>query len=275
MLGGSIAGDPDKNGETLQDEKLNSGITEWPDFNIEFDIPNAKHKVYGGAQYARLLNEFEFVAHSREFPYTTASEIASALGASKSGYNAPETAAANLVQMKAKHVFLPLIDIVLQRCSFIMKRLFYIAIHVIKFDRDQKSVGILSVYEKFTSELQNTYDNCIDKIEQDCRIRLKDDFIMFTKMVDWDLLTSNTTETSYNYLEPTIEETKARVQEIMDRKPMNWFNGERTLRMDEEGYKRVALIAAKMYASIRYFFAKYVRNKLNAFFLDPVYVKFH
>jgi hypothetical protein len=40
-------------------------------------------KIYGGAQYSRLINEFEYVAHSREFPSTTPSEIASALGTTK------------------------------------------------------------------------------------------------------------------------------------------------------------------------------------------------
>lgn len=49
-------------------------------------------KVYGGAQYARLLNEFEYVAHSREFPRTTSSEIASALGVAKWNGTSVETA---------------------------------------------------------------------------------------------------------------------------------------------------------------------------------------
>jgi GTP-binding protein EngB required for normal cell division len=198
LLGGSIAGEPDKTGENLEEEKLNSGLAEWPDFNADFDIQNSKLRVYGGAQYSRLLNEFEYVAHSREFPFTTASEIASAIGASKAGYTVPvfETAAANLVQMKAKYVFIPLIDIVLARCSYIMKRLFSIAVHVIKHDRDHRGIGILSVYEKFMNELRNTFDQFIDKIEQDCRSRLKDDFIMFTKIVDWELLTTGTSDST-------------------------------------------------------------------------------
>jgi len=40
--------------------------------------------------------------------------------------------------------------------------------------------------------------------------------------------------------------------------------------LDDEGYKKISLLAAKMFGSIRYFFAKYVRNKMNAFFLDPM-----
>jgi hypothetical protein len=45
-------------------------------------------------------------------------EIATAMG---SGI---ETAASNLVQMKSRQIFLPLLEVVLGRCSYIMKRLF-------------------------------------------------------------------------------------------------------------------------------------------------------
>eukprot|EP00027_Filamoeba_sp_ATCC50430_P017323 CAMPEP_0168573610 /NCGR_PEP_ID=MMETSP0413-20121227/18631_1 /TAXON_ID=136452 /ORGANISM="Filamoeba nolandi, Strain NC-AS-23-1" /LENGTH=604 /DNA_ID=CAMNT_0008606881 /DNA_START=1 /DNA_END=1816 /DNA_ORIENTATION=- len=271
LLAGSIAGNPERNGESLQEEKVNSGVPDWPDFNIDFDIQNAKLKIYGGAQYARLINEFEYVAHSREFPKTTPSEIASALGTSK-WHSVPisETAAANLVQMKAKQVFLPLIDIVLQRCSYLMKKLFPIAVDVLKHDTDHKGIGILSVYERFVHELRSTYETFIDKIEHDCRTRLKDDFVMFTKIVDWEMLHSGSADsvTEYNYLESTPEDTKQRVRNVMERKGSVGIN--RAASLDEEGYKQIALLAAKMFAGIRFFFAKYVRNKLNAFFLDPM-----
>lgn len=68
-----------------------------------------------------------------------------------------------------------------------MKRLFKIGIDVLKFDPDQKDgIGILSIYENFTHELKNTYDGFINQIEKDCESRLKDDFVMFTKIVDWN-----------------------------------------------------------------------------------------
>jgi hypothetical protein len=31
-------------------------------------------------------------------------------------------------------------------------------------------------------------------------------------------------------------------------------------------------MSARLFAGIRFFFVKYVRNKLNAFFLDPMYI---
>ena len=184
--------------------------------------------------------------------------------------------------MKAKQVFLPLIDIVLQRCSYLMKKLFSIAVDVLKHDSDHKGIGILSVYERFVHELQATYETFIDNIENDCRARLKDDFVMFTKIVDWEMLHSGSSDSAkvtfsttllicgkeYNYLESTPEETKQRVRDIMERKGSVGIN--RAASLDEDGYKHIALLAAKMFAGIRFFFAKYVRNKLNAFFLDPM-----
>lgn len=106
---------------------------------------------------------------------------------------------------------------------------------------------------------------------------------MFTKIVDWEMLHSGSSESTtvrlpcsnfythqeYNYLESTPEETKQRVRNIMERKGSVGIN--RTASLDDEGYKQIALLAARMFAGIRFFFAKYVRNKLNAFFLDPMY----
>lgn len=88
----------------MSEEKAQSGAPDWTDFGIPFNIQNAKLKVYGGAQYSRLLNEFEYVAHSREFPKTTSSEIASALGTSKSGFDLPvlETAVKKFCSFEKK-----------------------------------------------------------------------------------------------------------------------------------------------------------------------------
>ncbi len=73
------------------------GIQDWPEFDFGFDIQNMCFKLYGGSQYERLLNEFEYVAHSREFPSPSMNEVASALGAAKS-HNVPvfETAVCTL-----------------------------------------------------------------------------------------------------------------------------------------------------------------------------------
>ena len=42
-------------------------------------------KLYGGAQFQRLLHEFELVAHSCEVPQISVHEVAAALGGAKVG----------------------------------------------------------------------------------------------------------------------------------------------------------------------------------------------
>jgi hypothetical protein len=89
FLEGTVMGDPDKFGHTLQEEKADSGYSDWPNQRVcGYEVQNSQYKLYGGAQYDRLLNEFGYAAHSIEFPLPSIHEVASALGTSKS-HNLP------------------------------------------------------------------------------------------------------------------------------------------------------------------------------------------
>lgn len=111
----------------MHEEKLKSACGDWNE--VEGVIPNSDLKLYGGAQYERLLSEFGIIANSIVIPETSESEIASAIGKS-SRHTLPdiESAVSDLVQIKSRQCMIPLIDVVLQRCSFIMKNLFEIVI---------------------------------------------------------------------------------------------------------------------------------------------------
>lgn len=272
LLEGSIVGDPDLYGQTLREEKSSCGIRDWPEFDFDFDIQNMKFKLYGGSQYERLLNEFEYVAHSREFPQPSMNEVASAIGSAKS-HNVPifETAASNIVQIKARRTLQPLINVVLQRCAYIMKRLFDVSVEILRREDDDKGVAIVSLYEQFMEELRRCYCGFVDKIENECRGRLKDDFEAFTKILDWDLFIGFGDLKDYDFLKVTREETTARVNSIMDAKNPVTFDGQRSRRIDEHTFNQVCMLSGKIFSGIRYFFAKYIRNKLNAFFLDPMF----
>src|SRR5690606_37937659 len=50
-----------------------------------------------------------------------------------------------------------------------------------------------------------------------------------------------------------------------------FFEGPRTRRVDESVYRSICMMAGKLFAGVRFFFAKYVRNKMNSFFLDPMF----
>jgi len=88
LLVGTVIGDPEKVGQTLREEKTQSGVGDWPNVSIHVDVMNQDLKIYGGAQFERLMREFEHVGHSIEFPEVTMHEVAAAIGTSK-GHNAP------------------------------------------------------------------------------------------------------------------------------------------------------------------------------------------
>ncbi|EGC35126.1 hypothetical protein DICPUDRAFT_33855 [Dictyostelium purpureum] len=275
LLEGSVVGDPDEYGQSLLQEKENCSVQPWPGYNFDFDIQNSSYSLYGGAQYERLLNEFEYVIHSKEFPETSINEVASAIGVSKY-HNSPiyELAATNIFQTKSKRVILPLIDIVLQRSSYIMKRLFDISVSILSKDETESSHTV-SLYEHFLKELKGQYESFIDDIENECKSRLKDDFEMFTKIVDWNLLNGLSEIKPYNYLKVSPEETKQRVVSIMEpsRKPEDDDLLSRSRKIDDETYQKVCMIAGRLFSGIRFFFSKLIRNKLNAFFLNPMFQK--
>ncbi|KAH3742895.1 dynamin family GTPase [Pelomyxa schiedti] len=273
LLEGSIEGNPDTFGLTLSEEKEQSGLSEWPEYDFEFDIVNADVKVYGGSQYERLLNEFEHVAHSREFPKTSMNEVASAIGSTKC-HNVPiiESAASDIVQMKAKQTLRPLIDIVLSRTSFIFKRLFEIAMAIlVQGDNQDPEVTKVAHFDGFIAELRTVYNTFIDNTETQCRLKLFDDFDTFTRILDWDLLGGLGAIKDYNFLEPARTDTEERVRSIMKREPLN--SGTRSRTVDRDTYTRVCTEAGRLFSGVRFFFCKFMRNKMNAFFLDPMFRK--
>lgn len=153
----------------------------------------------------------------------------------------------------------------------------------------------MNSYEPFMKELRVVFYNFIESTEENCRTKLMDDFETFTKIMDWDLISGfanikeyilcharyglttahKISNRSYTYLEHESANTKERVESIMAKpsaQSASFYAGTRSRKVDDEIYARVCTMSAKLFAGIRFFFVKYVRNKLNSFFLDPVYV---
>ena len=76
---------------------------------------------------------------------------------------------------------------------------------------------------------------------------------------------------TYDYLSPTPEQTVERVVNLMEStKHATIGEGTRSRRITGDSYNQVRLMSARLFAGIRFFFVKFIRNKFNAFFLDPV-----
>ncbi len=97
-------------------------------------------------------------------------------------------------------------------------------------------------------------------------------------------------ERSYDYMAQTPEDIKARVAKLIEPKPGLLEQGgacgpsravqaaladirpsPRSRRIDDVAHQRVCALAGRLFCGIRFFFVKCAKNKLNAFFLDPVY----
>ena len=224
LLAGSVAGNPDARGQTLAEERAASGAPDWPDFGLAYDIAGAGRRVYGGAQYERLLTEFEYVAHSRELPPASANEVASAVGGVARGHSIPalEAAASDIVQHKALAAFGPLLDVLLARASYVASRLFDIALAVmcpssspyssattamaaaaqqqqqqltpLFLSSSSASAGAahdwsrLVRFEQFVTQLRSVYEGFVARTAAKCRAKLCDDLNTFTRALDWDLV---------------------------------------------------------------------------------------
>lgn len=53
-------------------------------------------------------------------------------------------------------------------------------------------------------------------------------------------------------------------------KPVSIGDTYRVRRINDNNYEQVRLMAARLFSGIRFFFVKFIRNKFNAFFLDPM-----
>jgi len=87
---GETSGDPDANGQTLDEEKSQADFTwdavPWNRYvNFEL-VPDKACRVYGGKQYARFMNEVEVVIRSMEMGPISPNEIATALGIPRSHF---------------------------------------------------------------------------------------------------------------------------------------------------------------------------------------------
>eukprot|EP01103_Thecamoeba_quadrilineata_P020001 TRINITY_DN8375_c0_g1_i1.p1 TRINITY_DN8375_c0_g1~~TRINITY_DN8375_c0_g1_i1.p1 ORF type:complete len:842 (-),score=179.78 TRINITY_DN8375_c0_g1_i1:3-2528(-) len=290
LLQGSIIGNPEVYGQTLTDEKLASGIGEWPDYAFNFEIPHQHRKLYGGAQFERLMNEFECVTHSQEFPLPSINEVATSLGISK-GHNVPilETAASDIVQFKSRKVLQPLSNVAMKRCVYVMKRLFEVALSVLNTDQwtETTGTGLLTLQHQFIDELHRVFDQFVSDTEASCSAKLRDDFDSLTKMMDWDLIHGLTEINEYDVLEVTQDDTKKRVMKMLQRKdslssrihaPKKQKTGPGSAQAQATSedlltYEAVCQMSGKLFAGIRYFFVKFARTKFNAFFVDPMFQK--
>jgi hypothetical protein len=312
LLSGSAIGDPEQFGQTLSQERAQIGGASWTALDLDYPIENTQRKLYGGPQFYRLVNEFTWIAHTVELPNTSIDEVAAALGSHPS-HNLPsyETAASDLVNLKAKQVLHPILHTTAQRTRYIMGRLFDVAVAVVhRDDVDMSTVGACTA---FRESLRQTYSDFLDGLFVTCCNKMLEDVNSFTEVLDcWGVCTPPSPNAAVAALldqsvalaeankgaeaaactkqalaalshapsqqqqhedVATRDQTRARVLQVMSRKDV-WsasFPSSAGRQVDDATYRAFIALCRKLFDSIRFKFVQVVRNKLSSLILKPMF----
>ncbi|KAL6065830.1 hypothetical protein QOT17_009938 [Balamuthia mandrillaris] len=321
LMRGSLLGMPEKNGQTLKQEIMESGIS-FPlpereeEESHEIGIPNAELSLYGGAQYERCLDEFEWAVRSTSFPRVSVHETASCMSMVTRGFrnSAPpsiEAASSEIVHIKTQKILLPLAEVVLQRCKFVLKRVFDIAVEVINLEmvrharlpssktdghqqqrREKEKEGFnehemfdehnehescsavtVGFYDGLIEELKLCFYAFVDKLGCKCEEQFQDGFRNLSRFVDWDLMNNIPSGVSSDHLlHPSPEETKQRVLMLMEGTSVSQ-DGAASGRQTraETTHENIVKACQMLFRGIGFFFMKYTRCKLNSFLLYPIF----
>lgn len=122
------------------------------------------------------------------------------------------------------------------------------------------------------NQIRAAFKQFINETKSRCEEKAKEDFQSFTSVLDWDLMSGLFTQIDeeYDYLDCSTNDTKERVEQIMN-KPPSTVSLPRSRQVNRETYNEVRDMAAKLFAGVRYFFTKYMRSKCNALFLAPMF----
>jgi len=194
LIHGSIQAPSELYGETLEMEQSNAGTLvdldhlENTNFDrlLEVEIGSTHHKLYGGAQYHRLLREFAFAVKNLESPEITEDEISNAVGLGDlhDGVNFMRAACVIAIE-KARLSFDPVLENLRLRTVHVMKRLFSVIEYMIK---REGGIGMHQAHQKqFSFIVRRIYENFIEESVDDCLVRSRDDLKALTRFVMWDL----------------------------------------------------------------------------------------
>lgn len=175
-------------------------------------LPDAKYRLFGGAQYHRALKEFNQCVRTLPLPRMTAEDVANAAGMASEHDGADYMRAACVIAMeKAKETFDPILNALEYRADYIMKRVFPIVSHLLT-DQENKmlksksntaisrgaSSFILNKMKPFQRLLQRIYDRFVEETLSECTLRCRDDLNGMTEFVTFDMDDRGGSNSLYN-----------------------------------------------------------------------------
>ncbi|KAL7714832.1 Dynamin like protein [Entamoeba marina] len=299
LITGECGVEPDQFGQTIRDEIEGSGVGNWPNFDFDFNIENNGLKLYGGAQYERLMKEIEYVMYSREIPLPTVDEVCVTLGMKQIGssFGGIDRAASGIIKSKANGVVIPVVGMALRRIEYVFDRLYEIAIAYVSQTSNDKYGGdqftIFSGFKTFQHKLKEVFYKYVEERRNECYKQLTQDFGSFTATVDWQILTTGSMHQDFslsrtnsfnstmdapktNEKSNSTETTRERVEKMMKERMENSENLLKEMRnvkmwdVKGETYQKLCEISERLFAVIRDTFSGIMRNKINSYFLQPM-----
>jgi len=193
LLKGSVAGTPKKNGQTLQEEvadfiRWDSTSSETP---LSFgralsatevaSVPNGNVKLYGAPQLLRLLEEFRIAASKVEMPEVDSTEV---IGSVDSAW-----AASEIARRKIEQQFVPLLEHLMGRAFFIMRRISVVCDLVVEGQHSTTGTKLTLTqknFPAFSTFLRQSYLAAQAQANQECHSRSKEEFCT-SLTIYWEL----------------------------------------------------------------------------------------
>lgn len=181
LIKGSVIGGPSKNGQTLQEEwvqfklwDLKRDVTsvEWKTSTVD----NSQVRLYGAPQLIRLLDEFKNSTKSLDMPDICDVDVLSTRDSA--------WAASEIARRKIEIQFVPLLETLLNRTFFIMKRLSNICNYVME-SSNQKNVN-QNLFPSFSTYLKQIYLTTISEALEKCRSKCINEFFS-SLTIYWEL----------------------------------------------------------------------------------------
>ncbi|KAL7717786.1 Dynamin N-terminal domain-containing protein [Entamoeba marina] len=256
ILKGETTASPLLYGETLEEERKST--ENWSEEITTFPVENSELKLFGGAQYERLLLEITNAILLTDLSLPSKDEVVVALGIRYDG-DSVVRALRGILQKKSKDALLPLIRISLKRMNHVVYKMGNIATDNLQFD------GLIKDW--LIEQLQYLIDSTQKQLEE----MIYADVNALTSCGDLRSIfhaqtTSNeqilsTKDRVIEMIQKHQEDEDSLIEIIQDIKP--WEGNDKT-------YDNICNVCKKLFDVIRWEFNVLLRNKLNSYFLTPI-----
>ncbi|GJN17683.1 hypothetical protein PR202_gb04772 [Eleusine coracana subsp. coracana] len=173
LLDGAADPAPEIWGKTTGEEQIHSGIGSWPGINMPVKPANSTLKLYGGAAFERVMNEFRCATYSMECPQVSREKVANILlaHAGRGGSNGLTEAAAEIARAAARSWLAPLIDTACDRLAFVLQSLFDLAMERNRSQESQydQNVENMDCYVGFLASLRCSYYKFVKELSKQCK----------------------------------------------------------------------------------------------------------